>query len=121
MVHLFKYVRVTKYLPLILSTNKSGMLKWYIDGSYSVQPNMRGHTGGRLKMGRRLPILTSIKQKLNTRSSTKSEIIGVDQLMTSVLWTKYFLETWGYVVSENIIYQEKKRYYSGEKRQVLEK
>ena len=31
MVHLFKYIRVTKYLPLILSADKSGILKWYIN------------------------------------------------------------------------------------------
>ena len=32
MVNMFKYVRVTKYLPLILISEKSGILKWYIDG-----------------------------------------------------------------------------------------
>ena len=30
MVHLFKYVRGTKYLPLILSADKSVMIKCYI-------------------------------------------------------------------------------------------
>ena len=90
MVHLFKYVRGTKYLPLILSVDKSGMLKWYIVGLHAVNPNMRGHTGGGLTMGRGLPILVSRKQKLNTRSSTKSEIVGVDQLMPSVLWNRIF-------------------------------
>ena len=77
MVHIFKYVRGTKYLPLILSADKSGMLKWYIDGSNAVHPNMRGHTGRGLTIGQGLPISALIKQKLNTRSSTKSEIFGV--------------------------------------------
>ena len=32
MVYMFKYERETKYIPLILSVEKSGMIKWYIDG-----------------------------------------------------------------------------------------
>ena len=56
MVHLFNYVRGTKDLPLIISAYKSGMIKWYIDGSYVVRPNMRVRTGRGLKMGRGYPI-----------------------------------------------------------------
>ena len=52
MVHLFKYVICPEYLPLIMSEEKSRMLKWYIDVSYDVNPNMRGNTGGGLKMRR---------------------------------------------------------------------
>ena len=70
MVRIFKYIRVTKYLPLILSVDNSTMINWYIYGSYCVHPNMRGHTGGGLTMGKVFPILALIKQKLNTRSST---------------------------------------------------
>ena len=90
MVHLFKYVRGTKYLPLILSSENSGILKWYNDGPYAVHPNMRGHTGGGLAMERGSPILASRKQKLNPRSFTESEIVGVNQLMPSVLWARNF-------------------------------
>ena len=45
MVHLFKYVRGNKDPPLILISDKSGMLKWYVDGSHTVHPNMRGTLG----------------------------------------------------------------------------
>ena len=72
MVNLFKYIGCTKDIPLILSAYNSGMLKWYIYGSHAVHPNMRGSTRGGLTMGRGLPILLLRKQKLNTRSSTKS-------------------------------------------------
>ena len=72
MIHLFMYVRGTKYLPLTLSAETSGMLKWYIDGSYAVHPNTMGHTGEGLKMGRGFKILVSSKQNLNTKSSIES-------------------------------------------------
>ena len=51
MVHLFKYIRGTNDLPIILSADKRGILKWYIDGSHAVYPNMRGYTGGGMTMG----------------------------------------------------------------------
>jgi hypothetical protein len=101
-----KYLRDTKKLPLILSANKSGILKWWIDGSFAVHPNMRGHTGGGLSMGTGFPIVTSTKQKLNTRSSTESELVAVDDCMPAVLWTRYFLEAQGYGVQESIVYQD---------------
>jgi hypothetical protein len=106
LTHLMKYIRGTKDLPLILSANGSGILKWWIDGSFAVHPNMRGHTGGGLSMGRGFPIVNSSKQKLNTRSSTESELVGVDDCMPAILWTRYFLEAQGYGVKENIVYQD---------------
>ena len=106
LVHLMKYVHGTKDLPLILGANGSGILKWHVDGSYTVHPNMRGHTGGGLTMGRGFPISTSTKQKLNTRSSTESELVGVDDLMPSILWTREFLLAQGYGVTETIVGQD---------------
>ena len=106
MVHLMKYLRGTKDLALTLSADGSGILKWYVDGSFTVHPNMRGHTGGGLTMGTGYPISASTKQKLNTRSSTESELVGVDDLMPSILWTRHFLEAQGYGVRENIVFQD---------------
>lgn len=87
MVHMMKHVRGTKELPLILSANKSSILKWWIDALFaSVHPNMRGDIGGGLSsMGRGFPIVSAAKQKLNTRSLTETEIVGLDDCMPSVL------------------------------------
>jgi hypothetical protein len=106
--HLIDYLRGTKDLPLILRADGTGILKWYIDGSHGVHVNMRGHTGGGLTMGTGYPITTSTTQKINTKSSTETEIVGVDDLMPAVLWTRLFLEAQGYGVVENIIYQDNK-------------
>ena len=59
-------------------------------------------------MGKGFPIVSSTKQKLNTRSSTESELVGVDDMMPSILWTKYFLKAQGYHVNDNIIFQDNK-------------
>lgn len=104
--HLMKYIKGTQDLPLTLGMKKVDVLKWWIDGSHAVHPNMRGHTGGGLSFGIGFPISQSSKQKLNTRSSTESELVAVDDMMPTVLWTRQFMECQGHVVKENNIYQD---------------
>jgi hypothetical protein len=106
MTHMMEYLHDTQDLPLILSANNIGVVKWWVDGSFAVHPNMRGHTGGGLSMGRGFPIVHSTKHKLNTRSSTESELVSVDDCMPAICWTRYFLEAQGYAVNENIVYQD---------------
>jgi hypothetical protein len=53
-----KYLRGTRTLPLILSTNGTGILKWWVDAAFAVHPNMRGHSGGGLSLGRGFPIVS---------------------------------------------------------------
>lgn len=103
---MIEYLRFTHDLPLILGADKSGTLQWYVDASFAMHPNMRGQTGGGLTMGRGFPITVSTKQKLNTCSSTESELVGANNLMPIVLWTQYFLKAQGYDVHHNIVYQD---------------
>ena len=46
------------------------------------------------------------KQKLNTKSSTEAELVGVDDVMTQVIWNRYFLKEQGYMIHDNVIYQD---------------
>ena len=50
----------------------------------------------------------SIKHKLNTRSSTESEVVGADDFMPPICWTRYFLDAQGYCVDDNILNQDNK-------------
>ena len=104
--HLVDYLRATKDMPLILGADNTGVMEWFVDASFAVHPNMRGHTGGGLTLGRGFPIVGSTKQKLNTRSSTESELVGVDDMMPTILWAHYFLKAQGYDVTDNVIYQD---------------
>jgi len=106
--HMIDYLKSTIEMPLILGAGSSGVLNWFVDASFGVHSNMRGHTGGGLTLGRGFPIVSSTKQKLNTRSSTESELVGVDDMMPSILWTRYFLKAQGHEVSDNVIFQDNK-------------
>jgi hypothetical protein len=50
LVHLMRYIRGTRTMPLILSASGSGILKWWVDAPFAVHPNMRGHSGGGLSL-----------------------------------------------------------------------
>jgi hypothetical protein len=108
LVHLMRYIRGTRTMPLILSANVSGILKWWVDASFAVHPNMQGHSGGELSLGRGFPIVSSTKQKLNTRSSTETEIVGTDDFMPAICWTRYFMKAQGYGVKDNVLFQDNK-------------
>ena len=101
-----KYVRGTKEMPLILGANGTGILKCYIDGSYGVHPNMRRTLRRWPHHGKRFPVTASKKQKLNTRSSIESEVVGVDDFMPGILWTSNFMKAQDYDVVQNIFFHD---------------
>jgi hypothetical protein len=81
-------------------------MKWWVDGSFAVHPDMRSHTGGTMSLGKGSPINTSTRQKLNTKSSTEAELVAVDDVMPQILWSRSFLKAQGYKVSDNVVYQD---------------
>jgi hypothetical protein len=67
---------------------------------------MKSHTGGTLSLGKGSIYSSSTQQRLNTKSSTKAELVGVDNVMPLILWTQYFLGAQGYGIDENIVFQD---------------
>ena len=47
----------------------------------------------------------SQKQKINTRSSTETELVATDDMLPQVLWKKYFLDEQG-VNAKHVVYQD---------------
>jgi hypothetical protein len=108
LVHFMRYIRGTRTISLILSANRSGILKWWVDASFAVHPNMCGHSRGGLSLGRGFPIVSSTKQKLNTRSSTETDILGSDDFMLAICWTRYFMKAQVYGVKDKVLFQYNK-------------
>jgi hypothetical protein len=105
---LLKYINGTRKDKLILSADDLHVIKWYVDCAFAVHPDFKSHTGGNMTYGRGTPISMSRKQKLNTRSSTEAELVGPDDLSTLILWTKLFMESQGYKIEKNVLYQDNK-------------
>ncbi len=48
------------------------------------------------------------KLKTNTRSSTKTELVGADMYMPEMLWSLYFIQSQGYDMETIELYQDNK-------------
>ena len=100
------YLNGTRRLTLKLTIDDLAIIKWWIDGSHNVHPDCRGHTGAMMSLGKGAVASYSRKHKLNTKSSTESEIVSVDQVMPEVCWTYNFLEAQGYSIDYSEIFQD---------------
>jgi hypothetical protein len=105
-----KYLNGTRELKLTLSADNLHCIQWYVDESFAVHPDYKSHTGATMSYGDGNGAVQSIsrKQKLHTRSSTESELVGVNDVSVMILWTKLFLEEQGYDINSNILYQDNK-------------
>ena len=61
-----------------------------------------------MSLGKGATMSMSRGQKLNTKSSTESELVGIDDALPQILWGKYFIEAQGYTVEHNILLQDNK-------------
>jgi len=101
-----KYLRGTKDLHLTLEADEQMTLKWWVDASFAIHRDMRSHTGATVTLGKGSLYSMSTKQKINTKSSTEAELVGVDDALPMVLWARHFLEAQGYEVQDNVVYQD---------------
>ena len=106
LTRLIWYLWHTLYLCLVLGKDSSDSIRWWIDASYAIHPDMRGHTGATMSMGNGSVFSGSWKQKLVMRSSTESEVVGVYDVLPQILWTKKFLEEQGVRIRETVLYQD---------------
>jgi hypothetical protein len=106
LVHMMSFLKRTSHASLYLSVDSLHIVKWYLDASFAVHPDMKSHTGAVATLGRGAIQTMSTKQKINTRSSTESELVSVDDAIAKVMWTKNFLEAQGYEIWENLVYRD---------------
>jgi hypothetical protein len=68
---------------------------------------MQSHTGGAMSMSMGAGAVYSSlqKEKMNTKSLSKAEHVGANDVLPQLVWTKYFMEAQGYR-TDNIIYQD---------------
>lgn len=77
-----------------------------IDVSFATRSDMKSQTGGTMSLGKGSVFSHSKKQKLNTKSSTEAELVGVDDLTPQIMWTTRFLEAQGYYSMDHTIFQD---------------
>ena len=103
-----KYLNGTRQLKHTMKASDLITVKWFVDASFAVHPDFKSHTGGTMTFGQGATQSHCRKQKLNTRSSTEAELVGADDVATMIFWTKHFLDSQGYEVKQNILFQDNK-------------
>lgn len=104
---LIRYLHGSINMSRIIKTDNLSCMKTWVDASYTNHNDTRSHTGGIIGFdGLCVVTMKSMKQKLNSKSSTESEIIGVSGFLSWMLWTVMFLRAQGYGTKTSIFYQD---------------
>ena len=103
-----KYLNGTRHMKLRLTVDDMRFLHWWVDASYGVHWDCRGHTGMMMSLGKGAAMSFSLRHKLNTGSSTEAELVGLYDALGSIMWGRHFIEAQGYTVEQNIVYQDNK-------------
>jgi len=90
---------------LVMGANSLSIIKTWADAAYGVHDDMRSHMGGTMSLGRGTIMSKSIKQKLNTKSSTEEELVGATDYLPNTIWARMFLEAQGYKIEESVFFR----------------
>jgi hypothetical protein len=101
-----KYLRNTIDIELNLQCDNLQIIKWWVDASFACHTDMRSHTGGIMSLGKRAVYATSVRQKLNTQSSTEAELVAVNNVLPQILWTRNFMMAQGFEAHNSMLYQD---------------
>jgi hypothetical protein len=106
LVKMMNYLKATKDDVQCMSANDTGTIKWHVDAAFAIHKDMKSHTGATMTLGSGSICSISTNQKINTQSSTESELVGFDDVLSKILWSKLFIEAQGFEVKANIVYQD---------------
>ena len=103
---LLNFLQGTKDDERIMSATTLKTLFTWVDALYGVHPDMRSHTVGTMSLGWGVLNTISAKQKLNTKSTTESEVVGTFDYLPKNIWATMFLEAQGHILDNNIFFQD---------------
>ena len=93
--------QTTTIIPLRPQMDKASLNLWTdtvnlgnqeeIGNSKLDHPNMKSHTGGAISFGKSVVHTKSSKQKINTKSLTEAELVGVSEYLPYHIWIENFL------------------------------
>ena len=95
-------------MALHLNADDLNIVHWWVDTSYGVHDDIKGHQCTTLSTVRVCVTRMSKKQKINTTSSTQGKIVGAYDASPQMMWTRYFLSNQGFDTDKLILYQGNK-------------
>ena len=75
-------------MKLPLTIDDIGTIQWWVDTSHGTHMDCKDDTGMMMPLGKE-PYMSILRgQKTNTGNSTKTELVGIDDVLTKILWGK---------------------------------
>ena len=102
------YLKGMLYMKRYLTADNLSNIVWWVDGSYGVHWDSKGHTGAMMSMGKGAIVNISRKHKMNVGSSTESALVSIADVLGMIAWCKYFVEAQDYTIESNLLYQDNK-------------
>lgn len=103
---MLNYLAHTKMRKMIIKKGGIVEMEAFIDASFGSHADGRSRTGVALMMGGAIVGAWSSKQKLNTKSSTESEIVGLSDGLSHVIWMREMLLAQGYDLPPTKVHQD---------------
>ena len=101
-----KYLNKFRHLGIGLSSLNGFKIFGYVDVSFASDKDFKSRTGVTITLGNGPVYIDSTRQKLNTKSSTEAELVGVSDGSNNVLWLRNFLIEQGYRMEAAKVYQD---------------
>ena len=105
---MIQYLANTKHLHLVLRYDGTRIARWHVDAAFAVHGDFKSHSGGLCLLSESGGAIGSgsTRQKINTRSSTIVELVAVDDFLAKIVWIKKNLQGIGYILKNNILFQD---------------
>ena len=93
-------------LLLYLGMDDCGKMINFIDASFACRDDFKSQTGGCSTFGTGMFSSDSKKQKINTKSSTEAEVVGLADRLPRVVHHQLFMDAQGYTLYSNVLLQD---------------
>jgi hypothetical protein len=103
---ILSYLLYTKDQKMVLRIGSEILVRAFVDASFGTYDDMKSVTGVIIMIGRATVYVKRGKQKIITRSSTESELVGHSDALSQVLWIREFLIHQGIILGPAIVYQD---------------
>lgn len=102
-----QYLNGTRALGICIQPDSGAINpQAYVDASYGVHADGKSHSGCVITLGKGPVFVKSGKQKINTKSSTEAELVGLSDQVSQVIWSRDFLTGQGYKLGATTVYQD---------------
>ena len=106
LARVLNYLQSTKHKKVVFRRGVKVSLEAYIDASFGIHADGRSRTGVALMMSGACVGAWSSKQKLNTKSSTEAEIVGLSDGLPHVLWMRELVLAQGHELPPTKVHQD---------------